>query len=171
MLQDTKITDSVLLESTEQEIHKMYLEDKTVDDLAEVIDENLPDTITSLNYGTTADVPPEIISDLIKFSATDTCEVKNDHVAHTSAVIQPEQWLSTTIDEKERNRSEDLLTGQFYQEISSQELPVFLKNSSQSAMSNEEVPSEYLPVFRNSPAQSTISNEMSSSDLPLCLKQ
>ncbi|EFN87560.1 Protein Tube [Harpegnathos saltator] len=190
--------DSLALESSlKLEVNKMYLDDKTFDNLKETTNRNsseITERDDTLNSKKSMNAVSEIVSDLMKFNMTDSCKaIKHEHEARTLVSVAEEQLpIPIIIGGPIGDLSN---TKENCQEVTSQELPVFLNNSMQSTVpnvemfsehspvsfnnpvqptvSNEEVSSEYLPVFLNNSIQSTtLSNEqMSSSNIPLCLKR
>lgn len=147
------------------------------------------------------DVASGLVSDLMKFSMTDSCKATEKHMVHPIVSIAEENLpvpiiidnpkdLSNTKEPYSKKRGEPC-----GQEVTSQELPVFVNNPVQSPVSSEEVSSEHLPIFLDNSVQPTISSEeasseylpvflnnfgrsavpsnekMSSSDIPICLKR
>lgn len=164
MLPKDILDDSVVLVSSfKLEVNKIYH-----DDLQEAANKNLLEaTNDALICKKSTDATGEIVSDLMKFTITDSCEAMDKHVAHSMVSIAEEQLPVPIIfgDSKEPPN----IRKQYWQEVTSQELPVFVNNLVQSTVPNEEVPSEHLPVFLNS-VQSTMSNKEASSEyLPVFL--
>lgn len=143
MLQDNTIVDSEILKSaTEQEIDKMFFKAKTVE-LFEAVNQNLPDTLPDDSSNCkTIDVSNEIISDLMKFGISDTTDsIKSDlmkfSISDTTDKNETENGVSCTLTMapeqlpssiNNENKTSKLLEGPYYQEMPSQELPIFLNN-------------------------------------------
>lgn len=132
MLPEDISTNSVIIESTAElisEINKIY----SGDDANKAVNENILDgdnanADNSLNYQKTAgiDLLASVKSDLIKFSVTDICK---EHTEHTSLASTSK---SNPAEIKKESSIKPLdATAQYYEceEVSSQELPVFLNQS------------------------------------------
>ncbi|XP_050466768.1 protein Tube [Cataglyphis hispanica] len=132
MLPEDISTNSVIIESTAElisEINRIY----SGDDANKAVNENILDddnanADNSLNYQKTAgiDLLASVKSDLIKFSVTDICK---EHTEHTSLASTSK---SNPAEIKKESSIKPLdATAQYYEceEVSSQELPVFLNQS------------------------------------------
>ncbi|XP_014468974.1 PREDICTED: uncharacterized protein LOC106741442 isoform X2 [Dinoponera quadriceps] len=162
--------DSLVLESSlKLDVNKMYFDDKTFDDLEEAAYKNSPEaTNDALNCEKSMNTASGIVSDLMKFSITDSFKATDQSVVRTVVSVAEEQLpVPIIISGPESPPSK---RAQYCQEVTSQELPVFLNSPAQSTVPDEEVFSEHLPVFLNNSVQSTALNEEESSEyLPVFL--
>ncbi|XP_011336634.2 protein Tube isoform X2 [Ooceraea biroi] len=88
-------------------------------------------------------------NDLIKFSTTNTCEAVNNYVEHTFASTPRSDpaKIKKKISDSVEQQSPNVATHYYeYKEVSSQEIPVFLNNYKQSALSSEILNSSNIPL-------------------------
>lgn len=78
-------------------------------------------------------ISPKIVSDLMKFSVTGTCDAANKYVTKSNSSLESTDLLCNYVDANDRTNASAQPTGtpgQHYKyvELPSQELPVFLNN-------------------------------------------
>ncbi|RLU17584.1 hypothetical protein DMN91_009820, partial [Ooceraea biroi] len=84
-----------------------------------------------------------------KFSTTNTCEAVNNYVEHTFASTPRSDpaKIKKKISDSVEQQSPNVATHYYeYKEVSSQEIPVFLNNYKQSALSSEILNSSNIPL-------------------------
>lgn len=134
------------------------------------MNKNISEATNALNSEKSIDAASGIVSDLMKFSMTSSeNQTANKHMADTIISVAEEQLPVPIIiggPKEPRSSTKE----QHCQEVTSQELPMFLNSPAQSIVPNEKISSEHLPVFLNNPVQPTTSNEEVSSEyLPVFL--
>ncbi|RLU17585.1 hypothetical protein DMN91_009821 [Ooceraea biroi] len=150
MLQHSVPTDPVMSESNLIFNQEMCLGDKADNGINKTGIINLPDMIDNLlNCGKTRNDLLKSVSDLIKFSTTNTCEAVNNYVEHTFASTPRSDpaKIKKKISDSVEQQSPNVATHYYeYKEVSSQEIPVFLNNYKQSALSSEILNSSNIPL-------------------------